>query len=507
VDLRQAPVDPNFRFRVLAEFTADWQYWVREDGSIEYISEECERISGYPRQDLLSGKVRLRDYVHPDDYPAMRAHYKDAISGLERHNIEFRIRRKDGGIRWGSLSFVPVRDEAGRPFGFRGSIRDITDRKEAAESVRRERNLLDKVVSSIGAGLAILDRSYRIVWYNSVHEYYFGPLNGNRGKHCHDIFEKSSEICPGCPVKEALESGQPATSERLGIALPSGEVRDFNIIATPLQGPDGSFDQCLELVLDITESRARQVEREALFQQLIQSQKMEAVGTLAGGIAHEFNNLLTGILGFTSLLQMQTGPESPNGKSLGMIDKSARRAAELTSQLLGFARKGTRKIQEMCLNDMAALVLSIVRNTFDRAIAIKEDLSPGLWAMDGDPGQIEQVLLNLCINARDAMPSGGTLAIQTRNADVASLRTVLTGDLAPGRWVSLSVKDTGNGIPPVVRDRIFEPFFTTKEPGKGTGMGLSVVYGIVQSHGGAIDVESDPGSGTTFRIYFPAKTS
>ncbi|MDA8121458.1 MAG: PAS domain S-box protein [Deltaproteobacteria bacterium] len=505
--MKQATIAPDFRFRVILEITADWQFWVRENGAIEYVSTESERISGYPREDILTGKVRLRDYVHPEDYPMIRARYQSAIEGKEGHDIEFRVHRKDGGTRWGSLSFVPVRDEAGRSFGFRGSIRDITDRKEAELLVQRERDTLGKVVSSIGAGLLLVDRSQRIIWYNSVIESRFGPLDGNRGKICYETFKDRTTACKACPVIRAFEGGCDARAEHPGVTLPGGEVRDFLNIATPLRGLDGSFDQCLELILDVTESRAIKAERKKLREELFQSQKMEAVGTLAGGIAHEFNNLLTGILGFTSLLQMQAGPESPNGKSLGMIDKSARRAAELTGQLLGFARKGTRNVQEMCLNEIVALVLSIVRHTFDRAIAIREDMSRELWAMEGDPGQIEQVLFNLCINARDAMPSGGTLTVRTCNDEVLSTRSVLTGTLAPGRWVSLTVQDTGTGIAPSVRERIFEPFFTTKEPGKGTGMGLSVVYGIVQSHGGAIDVDSAPGSGTTFLVYFPAKTS
>lgn len=152
-----APVDSDLRLRIISEFTADWQFRVRENGAIEYISAACERTSGFPREELLAGKVRLRDYVHPDDYPRIRAHYHDAVAGKEGHDIEFRIRRKDGAVRWGSLSFVPVRDESGPSFGFRGSIRDITDRKNAEEAVRRERELLDiDVRSEPGRGTAFL---------------------------------------------------------------------------------------------------------------------------------------------------------------------------------------------------------------------------------------------------------------------------------------------------------------------------------------------------------------
>lgn len=376
-------LDPAFRFEVIAEHTADWQFWIREDGSIEYVSSDCERISGFSRAELASGTIRLRDYVHPEDYPEVRALYAEAMTGKERHNVLFRIRRKDGGTRWGSLSFLPVRDGSGRWFGFRGSIRDVTSTKEAEETHRRD--------------------------------------------------------------------------------------------------------------------------REALHAQLLQAQKMEAMGTLAGGIAHEFNNLLTGILGFTSLLQARTAPATPEGKALGMIERSATQAATLTRQLLGFARKEPLRVQEVRVNGVVAEVLSIIRTTFDRCIAIREELDPALWAVEGDPGRLAQALLNICINGRDAMTSGGTLFIRTANVESGARRPSCLGAVGPGQHVLLAVRDSGCGIDPSIRHRIFDPFFTTKDHGKGSGMGLAVVYGIVNDHGGGIDVESAPGAGTEVRLYLPAR--
>jgi two-component system cell cycle sensor histidine kinase/response regulator CckA len=497
------PIDPGFKTRVIAEFTAEWQFWVREDGSVEYISAGCERVSGYRPEELFSGKVRLRDYVHPDDFGFMRDLYLNAAEGKEANGIEFRISRKDGTVRWGSLSFVPVRDGDGRHLGFRGSIRDVTDRKNAEEALRRERDMLDKVVSSVGAGLSILDRSYRIVWYNSVIASFAGPLEKNRGKLCHDLFERSPAVCGGCPVQQALEQGQTARSERLGVVLPDGRTRDFLNIATPMTGPDGSGGHCLELVIDITDRRAQKAERERLREQLLRAQKLEAVGTLAGGIAHEFNNLLTGILGFTSLLRGQLGKDSPHNRPLEVIERSATQAASLTQQLLDFSRKSPSAKRRMGLNEVAGDVLAIVRQTFSRDIDILEELSPDLRDVHGDPGQLQQVLLNVCLNARDAMSDGGTLRVRTDNLDLDD--GGLDGQrLEAGRYVLLSVADTGSGIPPQIRERVFEPFFTTKDTGKGTGMGLAVVYGIVQDHGGVIDFESRPGEGTTFRIVLPA---
>jgi PAS domain S-box-containing protein len=498
-------IDTEFRFRVIAEHTADWLFWILQDGSVDYVSPACERISGFSARDLLSGKVLLRDYVHPDDYAVVRGWFLEAIEGASRSDAEFRIRRKDGKIRWGSLSYQPVADEDGRRHGFRGCIRDITDRKEAQDRLERERELLDKVVSSLNTGLMIVDRERAIVWYNSVIVKCRGPLAEHKGKSCFRLLAERDAPCPECPVTTAFADARPATVKRYGSSLPNGELRDYKLIATPIEGPDGAPEECLALILDVTETRAAQAEKERLRRQLIQAQKMEAIGTLAGGVAHEFNNLLTGILGFTSLLQMQVCQESSLSRPLTMIEKSARRGAELTGQLLGFARKGAFIFQEVQVNDIARSVLSIIRPTFDRAIRIKEFLGPDIPAVDGDPGQLEQVLLNLCINARDAMPEGGTLTLETRNLAAGEEPHALPIRFPREGGVCLSIIDTGTGIPPSVRERIFEPFFTTKGPGKGTGMGLSVVYGIVQGHGGAVDVECPSGGGTVFRVYLPAR--
>lgn len=497
-------LDPGFRFRVIAENTADWQFWVREDGSVEYISPECERVSGFRREEILSGKVRMRDYVHPEDFPRVRDLYSDALSGKEMHNVLLRIRRKDGGTRWGSLSFVPVRDDSGRSLGFRGSIRDVTPVHEAEEALRRERDMLDKVVSSLGAGIAILDRQHRILWYNSVHAGHFGPLENNRGKCCYEIFEQSPVVCTECPVAEAFSRGSTFRGERIGITMKDGRVADFAIYATPLRGPSGTFEQCVELVLEITEERREKTERERLREQLVQAQKMESIGTLAGGVAHEFNNLLTGILGFTSLLMREAEAGSSRARYLGMIEHSATQAATLTRQLLGFARKERLEMRPIDIGDVVAGILTIVRKTFDRAIEVREERGTGLPRVLGDSGLLGQVLLNLCINAKDAMPSGGTLSIRTAEVAVGEERPFPLAALQPGRHVLLEVRDTGTGIDPAIRNRIFEPFFTTKGVGKGTGMGLALVFGMVQEHKGAIDVNSAPGAGSAFRIYLPA---
>ncbi len=304
-----------------------------------------------------------------------------------------------------------------------------------------------------------------------------------------------------------MATGKTARTLKLGLAIPGRPVRDLLIVAVPVARAEGEAASCLEIVLDITEERRQRLEKERLREQLIRAQKMETIGQLAGGIAHEFNNYLGGILGIASTLRMQADPGSPQEPQIRAIEKLADRASDLTKQLLGFARKGKPRIREVNPNEVASSVLAIVRQTFDRAIAVRDDLAPDIWSVDGEPGQLEQTLLNLCINARDAMPSGGTIAVTSRNVELLDgNRGLAAGQgLAPGPYVVLTVADSGTGIAPDLLGKIFEPYFTTKEPGKGTGMGLALAYGIVRSHGGTIDVETSPGLGAEFHIYLPAR--
>jgi two-component system cell cycle sensor histidine kinase/response regulator CckA len=264
---------------------------------------------------------------------------------------------------------------------------------------------------------------------------------------------------------------------------------------TPLRR-SGRLYGVLSIVQDVSE-------KQRLEQQLLHAQKMESIGTLAGGIAHDFNNILTGILGHLSLLKIRMQPEMQvqTAKTLDLIETLAFRAAELTQQLLGFARGGKYNVTSTDLNDVVQHVIRIVSQTFDRSIHIETKLQKPLGFVEADQGQLEQTLLNLFINAKDAMPDGGTLSVSTSVVSADNLPPKLA--LLSNTWVVLCVRDTGIGMTPEVQKRIFEPFFSTKEKSHGTGMGLAMTYGIVKNHGGHIDVSSEVGRGTTFTIYLP----
>ncbi|MBI2837163.1 MAG: PAS domain S-box protein [Acidobacteria bacterium] len=283
---------------------------------------------------------------------------------------------------------------------------------------------------------------------------------------------------------------------------PDGSLFDARVHLSRLDLAGQSFLQAI--VRDVTDQLAAIQEQNRLRDQLAQVQKMEAIGTLAGGIAHDFNNLLGGIIGYTSLVKMQIHEGHPLYRAIDTIEKSANRAAELTSQLLGFARGGRYQVQPTDLNQVVDRVLTLITRTFDRCITIQTDLDSGLKAVEADSGQLEHSLLNLCLNARDAMSAGGTLRIETSNIVLDQQEAGRHLGAAPGEHVVLTVTDTGIGMDAETQSRIFEPFFTTKEKGKGTGMGLAMVYGIFKNHGGWITVQSEVGKGSAFRLYLPS---
>ena len=255
---------------------------------------------------------------------------------------------------------------------------------------------------------------------------------------------------------------------------------------------------------DITRQKQAEEAKQALETQLLQAQKLEAIGTLTGGIAHDFNNSLQGILGYTQILMMDLPRGSPLAERLGRIESSALKASELTRQLLTFSRRVESRLRPLDLNQAIRQIEGMARRTIPRMIRIELELDEELRIINADAAQLEQVVMNLMINSRDAMPEGGTLKIGTRNETLDANGCPLHPEAPPGEYVAMSVSDNGLGMHPRTLEHIFEPFYTTKEPGKGTGLGLSMVYGVVKNHGGHIACRSEPGRGARFHILLPA---
>ena len=356
------------------------------------------------------------------------------------------------------------------------------ERKRSEEAVRESEALLHTVFESLPFELWVCGTDGRYVMQNPVSIARWGNQIGRSpAESGHDpaviqVWEENN--------RRAF-SGATVTGE---VEYREGEktVHVYNVI-TPIRR-DGAVHGIMGMNMDITD-------RKNLQQQLLQSQKLESLGTLAGGIAHDFNNILGIIMGHASLLGEVAADPVKLQRSAGAIEKAANRGASLVRQILTFARKANAVYEQVRLNDIASELGRMLEETFPRTIAISLSLAPDLPPVDGDRTQLHQTLLNLCVNARDAMPSGGTLSITTER-----IRRPGAGN----EWYArLTVADTGSGMDEATKSRIFEPFFTTKEPGRGTGLGLSVVYGIVESHGGSIAVDSTEGKGTTFRLDFP----
>ncbi len=353
---------------------------------------------------------------------------------------------------------------------------------------------LRSAVCALGATVCTLDSRGRLQYVNASGERLLGwrqeELAGE------DILARiglinranSSQL-----IRQIARSGKTVRPEAAVIRVHNGQTIPISYILKPILD-DRSPAGAILILLD----RREQCQLE---EQLRQAQKMETVGQLAGGIAHDFNNLLTVITGYGELLREVVNPVWAS--QVGIIIETARRAADLTQHLLAFSRRQGLKLQPICLNKLVGQVDKILRRLIGEHIQFKNRLESGLPRIEADPGQIEQVILNLVINARDAMPEGGQLTITTRSAQVDKFWVGRHSKMAPGQYVSLEVADTGLGMDEATQQRIFEPFFTTKGKNGGTGLGLATVYSIVNQNNGSIQVVSQPGQGTCFRIYFP----
>jgi PAS domain S-box-containing protein len=365
--------------------------------------------------------------------------------------------------------------------------------------------LLRGIVEHIPHMIFVKDaQDLRFVLFNRAGEELLGvPRDQMLGKSDFDLFPRDQAQFFVTKDREVLSSGRLLDIPEEEILSPSKGMRVLHTKKVPILDGRGRPRYLLGMSEDITERKAAENERSELARQLQEAQKMEAVGRLAGGIAHDFNNLLTVIMGSGQLLLEELGRDRPERRDIEDIVKSAQRAAELTRQLLAFSRRQVLEPRVLDVNAVVGNIERLLRRLIGEDINLLTVLARNAGLVRADPGQLEQVIANLAVNARDAMPNGGTLTIATANVTLDEAFVREHSDAGPGPHVMLSVSDTGAGMSADVKARLFEPFFTTKESGKGTGLGLSTVYGIVRQSGGSISVESGLGRGTTFRILLP----
>lgn len=434
--------------------------------------------------------------VHPDDRGRVEALWVEAMTTGRTVEAEYRVRRYDGEWRQIASRMVAVRDATGRVDEWVAVVDDVTDRRRAEAELRRSERWYRSLVRA----------SAQIIWtyavnagYTVVHgaEDFFGAPGAEVTG---DAWMERIHPDDRDKILEARARGH--TAERpyqieYRLRRLDGKWRQMVARAVPVRDEDGRIEGWIGVVDDVTEERR-------LAEQVRQAQKLESVGRLAGGVAHDFNNLLTVINGYSELVMSELTPDHPARSPIAVIRDAGERAAGLTRQLLSFSRKQVLEPKVLDLNEVVAHADKLLRRLIGADVGLQAVLDPNVPRVKVDPSQLEQVILNLAVNARDAMPTGGRLTIETGSYVVGEGEAASDPEIRPGCYARLAVTDTGHGMSDEVKAQLFEPFFTTKEAGKGTGLGLAVVHGVVKQSGGHIGVYSEVGLGTTFRVLLPA---
>jgi len=457
-------------------------------------SNELYRIFGVDREAEPLVEGSFTGFVEEDERAQVQHALYEAMERRSPVNLECGVVLRDGQHKQVELHARVESEPKTGQLIFKGTVQDITAKQEAIESLKRTEAFLRAITDHLPAQIAYIDAEQRFRFINRAGARWFArPPQEIVGRELSELVG-DEEYQVRKPYIEAALQGR-TVDARGTFGYPDGITRELDITYVPDIDDDGALRGYCALLVDITED----LEREDL---LRRAQKMEAIGQLTGGIAHDFNNILGVIVGNLQLLARQLDDEKALARAKS-AERAAFRGAELTSRLLAFSRRQVLEPRIIEVNKLVQGMDDMLRRTLGEAIEIETVLGAGLWLTKTDPGQLENALLNMAVNARDAMPEGGKLTIETANTRLDNAYVRGHPYVEAGQYVMLAVTDTGTGIPKEVLDRVFEPFFTTKEQGKGTGLGLSMIYGFAKQSGGHVNIYSEVGAGTTVRVYLP----
>ena len=487
------------KYRSLVENVSDVAFRTDRQGRLQYISPAVEKKTGFSPAEYLGQP--FSDFVHQADL----AYLKESIGSRRKMSdtpVEFRTAKVDGGFIWVSASsqlFI----EDGKPVGLTGVCRDVTERRLAQEALaaseRRLRSLYAAMVEGVCLHEVIRDETgqtidYRIIDVNPSFESTIGV--------------KRDQVI-GLLASEFYGTGEPPYLDIYTKVVDTGRPTAFETYFQPMDkyfsvsvfSPAGG--QFATVFQDITDRKKAEAEKERLEERLRQAHKMEAMGTLAGGVAHDFNNILAAMIGYTELAAFDLPADHPSRSHLRNVLAAGQRAKKLVGQILTFSRHSDRVRQEVEVRDVVEECLGFLRATLPTTIEIREGMSARTSSVLADPTQVHQIVMNLGTNAGQAMPNGGVLSLELDNVELDELAAAELTGVAPGPYLRLTVSDTGHGMDQEILQRVFDPFFTTKELGQGTGMGLAVVHGIVRGLGGDVTVASEKNHGSLFTVYLP----
>ncbi|MBU2621669.1 MAG: PAS domain S-box protein, partial [Proteobacteria bacterium] len=458
------------------------------------------------KKDFLSGRLNWYDLIVKEDIDHVKAPFREALAGDKSYIRQYRIKTKAGNIIWIEEGSQIICHEKGRVEFITGAFLDITERKRAEESLRKSEEKHRSILETMEEGYFEVDLKGNLTFVNkALCNMADTGQNELLGLNYRGFFtQQTAERLYGL-FNDVYVTGEPTTETGCEIVKKDGGTGFFELSVYLMRDHEGKPSGFRGISRDITERMKSEREKRRLEEQLAQARKLESIGTLAGGVAHDFNNLLMALQGNATLVQLATPKNHPNYERLENIMALVKTGADVTRGILEFARGGKYVIETSDLNEVIKNTLQMFART-KKEIKIIEKYGKDLWLVDIDRGQIGRVLLNLYVNASDAMPGGGSIYIRTENT-ILSENQIIANESKQEKFIKITVTDTGVGMDDAIIQRIFEPFFSTKERGRGTGLGLASVYGIIKANDGFIEVASKIGEGTTFAIYFPASRS